>query len=865
MEYSNYHNNDELYVRPLQEKDIHRADKKIIDAILKYLILSEDHASLTKSNNKLVFFIVPSSLIIPAGYNAAVSINKNKRVVGIKVLINNDISTININQEIINLIANLTYLERIVAAPRANGLVSIPSSFAKLKNLNYLWIAGEIKSFSRDILNMNLPITVIDGNYFNDDTENNEFGNLYNTINNITLGKDEETAREKITDPYDLANSTGEWRVISNGDLTPQLQKAILDVRRITIRSNILEDPPLEIAKKGKVAIEHYFRGLDEGHLPLNELKVILVGNGGAGKTSLVKRMTGEEFNPNESQTHGINICPWILDTTDREIKINFWDFGGQEIMHATHQFFLSKRSIYILVLDGRKDEDPEYWLQHIESFGGDSPIFLVLNRIDEHPAFDVNRRFLLSKYSSLKNFFRVSCANNFGIKDLLETLSNNLETVPMLQTPWPMSWFKIKQQLENMDEPYLSLRKYKQLCESVDLKDRDDQEILMDFLHDLGAALRFKDLELLDTHVLDPRWVTEGVYRIINSELLAQQKGYIYLTQISSILEQTGHAFIYPIEKHHYIIDLMLKFELCYRIDAQAILIPDLLDIQEPIIEFSQDESLNFVFQYTYFPRSIMPRFIVRTHADIKNNRRWRTGVMLEDKDLSTTALVRADEKASRIYVSVIGDKKREYFSVLRKIINEINRSFEKLQVSELVPLPGVADLFIDYLELRGYENAGREELFVGRINRSYNVKSLLDGIEKQKSREAHVIFNVNGDYFSTPNSSIQSTALKVQIQEDLNMEYVAKTWERAIVYLSGFMFLVLVSFLLVRNEKFADPNLVVVLRIVLSLVVAVFGAAVPGMLNVDFSAKGITVRAVGALALFVLAFLLTPTVLPH
>ena len=36
--------------------------------------------------------------------------------------------------------------------------------------------------------------------------------------------------------------------------------------------------------------------------------------------------------------------------------------------MHATHQFFLSKRSLYILVLDGRKEEDAEYWLRHLKA-----------------------------------------------------------------------------------------------------------------------------------------------------------------------------------------------------------------------------------------------------------------------------------------------------------------------------------------------------------------------------------------------------------------------------------------------------------------------------------------------------------------
>ena len=83
------------------------------------------------------------------------------------------------------------------------------------------------------------------------------------------------------------------------------------------------------------------------------------------------------------------------------EVQLHIWDFGGQEIMHATHQFFLTERSLYLLVLNGREggeDADVEYWLKLIESFGGDSPVIIALNKIRSHP-FDLNRRGLLEKY----------------------------------------------------------------------------------------------------------------------------------------------------------------------------------------------------------------------------------------------------------------------------------------------------------------------------------------------------------------------------------------------------------------------------------------------------------------------------------
>jgi small GTP-binding protein len=193
---------------------------------------------------------------------------------------------------------------------------------------------------------------------------------------------------------------------------------------KLYLHGNPLEKPPPEIIKQGKDAVRAYFQALEkEEHLPLQEAKILLVGDGGAGKTSLVKRMLGLDFDPKEDQTHGINIRKWVVTAGENEIIAHLWDFGGQEIMHATHQFFLSKRSLYILVLDGRRDEKTEYWLKLIESFGGDSPVLVVLNKMDQNPGFDINRNFLQQKYENIKGFFRLSCANSEGIQSFVTAL----------------------------------------------------------------------------------------------------------------------------------------------------------------------------------------------------------------------------------------------------------------------------------------------------------------------------------------------------------------------------------------------------------------------------------------------------------
>ena len=147
-----------------------------------------------------------------------------------------------------------------------------------------------------------------------------------------------------------------------------------------------------------------------EGWQALNEGKLILVGFGAVGKTTLVNRLVlNRPFDRHERKIDGIQISDWSISitATTEPVRLHVWDFGGQEIMHATHQFFLTERALYLLVLagrEGREDADAEYWLNMISAFGKDSPVIVALNKIKEHP-FNVNRRLLRDKYRNVCGF----------------------------------------------------------------------------------------------------------------------------------------------------------------------------------------------------------------------------------------------------------------------------------------------------------------------------------------------------------------------------------------------------------------------------------------------------------------------------
>ena len=514
--------------------------------------------------------------------------------------------------------------------------------------------------------------------------------------------------------------------------------------QKIYLYNNPLEKPPLEIVKKGLQAIRTYFESLKkETTLPLNEVKVLLVGEGAAGKTSLVKRLLGKKFDKKESQTHGININTWEITVDKTNIKVRLWDFGGQEIMHATHQFFLSKRSLYILVLDGRKDEKTEYWLNHIKSFGGDSPVMIVINKIDENPGFDVNRLFLMEKYPNIKGFYRLSCASGSGIDEFKKKLTKELTAVELIRTTWANSWFQVKKQLEEMKDNFISYDTYQKICTDAGIKDEKEQDTLVDFLNDLGVILHFKEFHLQDTHVLEPKWITNAVYKIINSELLSSGKGVLELCRLGEILKaKKGEktAYTYPPDKYKYIFQLMKKFELCFPIDEDKILVPDLLEVGEPPIDFPYTGALKFRISYNFLPKSVMPRFIVRSHKDIKNKLSWRTGVVLENKGFNATAVVKADQREKIINIYVEGVQKRDYFAHILHTFREINDSFEQIEVDECVPLPDKPKIAVNYLHLLRLERMGQVEFLPEKSERNYNVKELLEGIKPEKERKKEI-----------------------------------------------------------------------------------------------------------------------------
>jgi internalin A len=487
--------------------------------------------------------------------------------------------------------------------------------------------------------------------------------------------------------------------------------------------------------------LEYYFR-TREGKRPLNEAKLIFVGRGEVGKTSLVNRLVYNKFNIKERKTDGIQISEWEIDLKKNDkVRLNIWDFGGQEIMHATHQFFLTARSLYILVLDGRgrlEDNDAEYWLKIISSFGAASPVIIVLNKIKAHP-FDLNRKALQEKYPFIKEFVKTDCKNGSGIDQLLKVIKKQTNALKNLRDPFPAVWFKIKEKIAFIDKNFLSFDEFKKFCKANGESEDTAQGLLAGYLHDLGIALNYSDdPRLKDTHILNPHWVTNGIYKILNSDLLEKNKGEISLKDLSKILNKK----IYPAKMHQFLMDLMKKFELCFNFpdDDCHYLIPELLDKQEPDVtkQFKPEECLNFQYDYAVLPVGLLPRFIVRTYTLSHGLSQWRSGAILQLEGCK--AFVKADIADKRVYIRINGpiEKRRKLLAVIRSDFERIHYDIKNLLPDEMVPVPESPKTVVLYKKLLELEknNIATFQEYVDNKIVILNVKDLLNGIDLKKEK---------------------------------------------------------------------------------------------------------------------------------
>lgn len=460
----------------------------------------------------------------------------------------------------------------------------------------------------------------------------------------------------------------------------PEEFEGLVSLEKLEFSGNPIARVPVEIEAQGVQGVINYYLSLGN-NVKLFEAKLLIVGQGSVGKTFLMNRIIRDET-PDVNTTEGIDINAWKISTNSSDnFRINVWDFGGQEIYHSTHQFFLTKRSLYLLVWEARTDQHLtsfDYWLNAIRLLSNESPIIMVLNKIDER-IISIDEKSLKEKFKNIVSFHQVSAFKGTNIAALIEEIKERVDILPLIGDRLPKVWLDIRDELERINENSIKVEEYLQICNRHGLSNKRAL-FLSQYFHDLGVFLHFQDNLLLRQIVfLKPEWATNAVYKIIDSKNIVSKFGEFSLIDIDEILESYSEG------KLPFIIELMKKFELCFSLNDNTFLIPELL---RPIkIEFNWDftENLRFEYHYDFMPAGILARFIVRTHGMIFNKKYWKNGVIIQRDN--TRALVTSDQYSRKIQIWIKGENKAFLLEILRNELESIHNTLNYPNVAEKIP----------------------------------------------------------------------------------------------------------------------------------------------------------------------------------
>ncbi|MBW4449891.1 MAG: hypothetical protein KME38_24405 [Spirirestis rafaelensis WJT71-NPBG6] len=446
---------------------------------------------------------------------------------------------------------------------------------------------------------------------------------------------------------------------------------------------------PPEIRKKGFRAILNFYKQQIEQETDyLYEAKLLIVGEGGAGKTTLAKKIQNSDYQleQDEISTEGIDIIRWSFPLeNDRGFQVNIWDFGGQEIYHTTHQFFLTKRSFYILVADSRKeDTDFYYWLNVVELLSENSPLLIIKNEKQERKR-EINERQLRGEFINLKETLATNLATNRGLSEILNKIKHYISNLPHVGTELPKSWIKVREALERDSRDYISLQEYLTICQENGFTTQKDKLQLSGYLHDLGVCLHFQEDDLLiKTVILKPTWGTDAVYKVLDNSQVIQNLGKFDRHDLANIWNENKY-----LNMRAELLRLMINFKLCYEIPScpGTYIAPQLLNPNQPEYEWQENDNLLLRYEYEFMPKGILTRFIVEMHSWIEGQTVWRSGVVLNKDQAQAEVIEYYRYHKGEIRIRVSGKRKRDLLVTVRHELDKIHSSYERLKYKILVP----------------------------------------------------------------------------------------------------------------------------------------------------------------------------------
>ena len=179
--------------------------------------------------------------------------------------------------------------------------------------------------------------------------------------------------------------------------------------------------PTIEILKDSQISQSDNFINF----------KIIIIGDSGVGKSSLLKRAVQNRFDESYQATIGFEFLLMHYKINELKFKLQIWDTCGQEMYRSLVQGFYRNTSLAIIVYDvnnPKSFEGLEVWLKDLrQQTEQEIPIFIVGNKSDMEKKVPTEDAKIFSTSNRTKYFAECSARSGYNVKEIFNEAAKQL------------------------------------------------------------------------------------------------------------------------------------------------------------------------------------------------------------------------------------------------------------------------------------------------------------------------------------------------------------------------------------------------------------------------------------------------------
>lgn len=557
---------------------------------------------------------------------------------------------------------------------------------------------------------------------------------------------------------------------------------------RITGCDNII-NPPIEIVQQGDEAIRRYFKKIDtEGIEYIYEAKLILVGEGSSGKTSLQRRLidADNELPKSDTRTRGIDVVDFVFERENNAHKIaHIWDFGGQDVYYPVHRFFITENSVFVLLASTRQtNHNFDYWIPTIFQFGGKSPIIIGQTCHDGNPApwNDVDTYVGNANFNIVKTldrpFYQINLPKqNEGLNVIKECITSQIKNLHHFGKGVPKSWLTIRNMLSEHinSDSCIPFQSFVDLCRDAvpkSFQELQDIEDCCQFFHDIGVVLWYAKSEgLSDWVILNPQWAMNAVYEIIDDVDIQERNGHILTKDFKRLWCDRSY------ENKHSVLKKMLEtFKIAFqkKHDIDEYIIPARLSSIPKENKWAMEEQcLRLEYKFEFMPRGIVNQISAELSRYILEDEVWNNAVNLAYENEYTKCQIIEDSYNRKVSINSKGIDARGMNILVMNAMKDIIDSYKGVKENIIVKCPCnvcqtlEAPTEFPYNRLIEWLNKqGRKEVFCNESGITLQIEELLynTGLQqtvskptKQKEPQTIQLFLASSEELKTDREQLE------------------------------------------------------------------------------------------------------------